>query len=224
MEQTVGRDVVLAVNAEYQYASVFQIDAPLLDEWLWNNGLTLLEAAMIQPAYGAIELIDVESPGHILMVPDGSGPSLAADGHTITIRLTGDGIPIPGFPFQDIWLGQVAAPGLVNPCPGGTVADANTDVNGITTFSNPLAAGGWTDESLIFFLAGVPIPDPAPGITANSPDLDSDRVVNLADVGQFAIDFFNGYSFRADIGGDLDGVLNLLDVATLAIHLGASCP
>lgn len=227
MEQTVGRDVVDAVNADYQYASILQIDAPLLDTWLTTHGLTRLEAAMIQPAYSGIGEASVQGgSGHILVVPDGSGPTLASEGHVVWFRVVDrGGSPIEGYPFQDLMLARLDGTTQVIPCPGGAVADANTDANGESTFSGALAAGGWTDETLYIHAAGVPAVDLPPlQLTVNSPDLDGNHMVNLQDIGAFALDFASGYAFRSDIGGDLDGTLNLADVGVLAIHNGKSCP
>jgi hypothetical protein len=56
----------------------------------------------------------------------------------------------------------------------------------------------------------------------NSPDINGDGIVNLADVGAFAADYVTGYAFRSDFNGD--GVLNLIDVAVMAAHFGHGPP
>ena len=86
----------------------------------------------------------------LFSLPDGLGKNLTecrgltlgdVDG-TITVTLKdANGDVIPGYPFEDIWL---AADGFA-PCVGGAAADGNTDVDGITTFSFTLNAGGHTN-------------------------------------------------------------------------------
>lgn len=225
IEQTRGRDVVEAVNADFQYASIFQIDAPVLDAWLDEHGLTRVEAAMIQPFYSDLVEATVDTPGHIVVVPDGSGPSLGAEGHTVRVRLEdGNGGPIVGYPFQDLVLAGSGADGPLDVCPGGSVADANTDATGETTFTGSLAAGGWSDALLYVYVAGVINTFNPLQITVNSPDLNGDLRVDINDVGLFAQDFASPYVFRADLAGDLDGVLNIADVGAFATSIGRECP
>lgn len=52
LEQSKGRDFAESINAQFQYASVFDMDDPELGTWVANSGLSLQECAMIQPAYG----------------------------------------------------------------------------------------------------------------------------------------------------------------------------
>lgn len=225
MEQTVGRDVVLAVNEDYEYAAIAQIDLPLLDQWLATHGLTRIEAAMIQPFYSFVDELTIDTPGHLLMLLDGSGPGLGNEGHTVRLRLANadTGAPVVGYPRQDIWL-DTATFGEIAACVDGMIADADTDANGETVFTSPLAGGGWTDETLYLVLGGVVEFQSPLDLTVNSPDLNADRRVDLVDVGLFASDFSTAYAFRSDIGGDLDGILNLLDVGRLAQANGTECP
>ena len=51
-EQDMGREAAERINARHRTATVFEIDDPVLGKWLATSGLTLEEAAMIQPAYG----------------------------------------------------------------------------------------------------------------------------------------------------------------------------
>ena len=51
-ERDLGREAAESINARYQTATIFEIDDPVLGEWLATSGLTQEEAAMIQPAYG----------------------------------------------------------------------------------------------------------------------------------------------------------------------------
>ena len=167
----------------------------------------------------------VASPGHLVVVPDGSGPALGPEGHTITVTLRdANGDVIVGYPFQDLYLAALDDGGTMAVCPGGAVADANTDATGTATFTGSLAAGGWTDDTLVLFVGGTPIVHSPLGITVNSPDINGDLQVNLSDIGFFALDFATGYAFRSDLAGDLDGVLNIADVGRMASWVGRECP
>ena len=130
------------------------------------------------------------------------------------------GNPYPGIQFMDIWLeGQ----GL-NFCQDGNTADFNTDPNGYTEFANPLRGGGCSEyPSLVGYVMGMPfLQPPQPYIKVNSPDMNGDLIINLADVAMFSSAFFSGYSYCADYFWD--GILNLSDVAILSQHVGHSCP
>ncbi len=226
VERSAGREVAETINAQYQYASIDQIDTPILDGWLEQFGLTRLEAAMIQPAYPAIEEATVENGGGWVMVcPDGTGPSLAGAGLVVTGQLTSDGTPVPGYPRQDIWLGPAPGDPSTAPflgCAGGTLAAFDTDANGYTSFTMPLQGGGYTETGLVIYTSGVSsavIP-----LFTNSPDINGDRVVNLSDLGIFAGDFFGVYNVRSDLADPEEGNLNLSDVARIATHMGSTCP
>ena len=107
-------------------------------------------------------------------VPDGSGHALTEARHiastpgtwenaTITLTLLdGASNPVFDYPYEDLWLenppaipddpiDQYDVPGLVA-CPNGTVADANTDINGDGIWS--------TDTDVIVFSTWYP-PDPS---------------------------------------------------------------
>lgn len=56
VEQSLGRDVAERINSRYHFATIRQIDAPELKEWIKNSGLTYEEVVAIQlPAVEAIE-------------------------------------------------------------------------------------------------------------------------------------------------------------------------
>ena len=144
---------------------------------------------------------------------------------TITLFLVdGAGVSIANYPFEDMWLESVADcdPGCVYPCPGGTTADAHTDAQGMTTWVNPLRAGGWSEGPTRVMISGTPLSSGDLNIGHNSTDINGDGSVNLTDVGFFAGDYFGAYTFRSDFHHD--GVLNLSDVAKLGPSIGASCP
>ena len=57
----------------------------------------------------------------------------------------------------------------------------------------------------------------------NSADITGDRVVNIADVGEFGVDFGSGaFAFRSDFIDD--GELNIADVGEFALHNQEVCP
>jgi hypothetical protein len=169
--------------------------------------------------------------GQIVMynVPDGSGSSFTEAGSfdgpvdaTITLYLRSNtGNPIPFYPREDIWL---ADPWGDSYCLGGTIADHDTDINGETTWVNPLARGSWDDWfGFIVVVSGEPVTNGNLGIIYNSPDINGDLVVNLIDVSLFAEDYFGeGFWFRSDF--EYDGVANLADIAKLSQAMGATCP
>jgi hypothetical protein len=51
LESTEGRTIAENVNAQYQYAEIYEMDAAFIESWANENGLTLEECAMIQPTY-----------------------------------------------------------------------------------------------------------------------------------------------------------------------------
>ncbi len=161
--------------------------------------------------------------GSLFIKPDGAGPTLASIGSVVEVYVLDPcEAGIPGYPFQDIWLGH-AGGADVSLCQGGSVADGNTNVDGFTTISGAIAGGGSTQVGMQVYLAGVQIPSPTLPILVNSPDADGDLDVDLADVGLFAAWFFNGsYDFAGDFTHD--GTENLADVAVLANAMGATCP
>jgi hypothetical protein len=163
----------------------------------------------------------------IQITPAALGSNLGAVGATVTVTVRdGNGDVIVGYPFQDMSLDDDGN-GDLNFCPGGSTADANTDINGQSTFSGNLAGGGFSQAGLRVLLGGTPVTGgPTLGlidIDVNSADLNGDRTVNIADVGQFAFDFGAGvYSFRSDLVAD--GVLNIADVGNFATHVQEVCP
>ncbi len=52
VEKTAGRETAELLNSLFQFEYIMKMDSELLDEWLEENGLSKLEAAMIQPQYG----------------------------------------------------------------------------------------------------------------------------------------------------------------------------
>lgn len=166
----------------------------------------------------------------LMVLPDGSGPSFdeaflptgGTEDATITLRIwDAGGVPIAHFPAEDMWL--EARDGELALCQGGSVADANTDAAGATTWTSPLKAGGQSQALAEVIINGSTL-DYAPGlkINFNSPDINGDLTVNLTDVQIFSADFFAADLFRSDFYRD--GVVNLSDLPPLAAAVGINCP
>ena len=170
------------------------------------------------------------TPVVLYNVPNGMGSAFTeardlggAVDATITLYLRdANNDPVVDFPAEDLVLEPSAD--FDSPCPGGTIADGNTDVNGMTQWVNPLFAGGWSEGSTVVMIGGIPL-HPFPGflpISHNSPDINGDLIVNLIDVSLFAQGYFGDYSFRIDLR--YDGVINLADLSLFAQGMGAACP
>jgi len=203
--------------------------------------LALIACFFCQPSYAVTDVPDLflseafiahGGPGvpSLLVVPDGNGNTFT-EAHdeqgdvvdaTITLHLRdSQGMPIPLFPREDLWLETVDG-GLVS-CIWGLIADDHTDHNGMTQWIEPAIAGGYSEGPVLVFVNGSPLTsNNGLPLSFNSPDINGDLVVNLADVVIFAGDYFSGYQFRSDLVRD--GVLNLSDIALFSLHIGAHCP
>jgi len=180
----------------------------------------------------SVATIAYNGPGtpSLLVVPDGTGnPFTAAhdeEGNvvdatiTLTILDTLD-VPIANYPFEDLWLESMDG-GLV-PCIGGTTADYNTDAGGMTQWVYPLRAAGYSEAPVLVLINGdALVTNPGLSLKFNSPDINSDGIVNLTDAAMASQDYYSGYHFRCDWNGD--GALDLRDVPILASHFGTQCP
>lgn len=135
--------------------------------------------------------------------------------------------PIFLYPFEDLWL-ETSLGSLVY-CSGGTVADQSTDEMGMTSFSNPIAGGSYTDpssESTMVMVAGAPIAGGGVDVQFNSPDISGDLSVNLTDIVAFTVllggDFTDHPLFAGDFNND--GTINLSDIVRFTPGIGAICP
>jgi hypothetical protein len=200
-------------------------------------GATSLMAADI-PVLPYVEYsIATEGALSLLCTPDGSGLPMTqafnqsgqpVDG-TITMTLYDDtppwGSPVAFFPKEDIWLTDIT--GSLAICPAGSNPDANTDVNGMTSWTGALFVGGHMEpgegNQLAIMVNGW-IPDGAylPDFRINSADLNGDLMVNLTDVAHFSMGYFGPYEYKRDL--HWDEVVNLSDIAELARAFGARCP
>jgi hypothetical protein len=165
----------------------------------------------------------------VMVVPDGNGfplndamalPGVVHVDATITVTVNDlNGDPIFLFPATDIWLeSQSKALAL---CPGGSNADADTDINGQTTFTNPLFAG-CQGTGAVVVVNSQALTQPALDMVFNSPDINCSKNVDLTDVILFTQDYYGSYNYRSDFYWD--GVLNLSDIVLLAQNLQTACP
>jgi hypothetical protein len=147
----------------------------------------------------------------------GVGPTVDATIEVWVRDAFGD--PIYLYPFSDIWL-ETASKAMVL-CPGGSVADQSTDINGYTTFSGAMFAG-CCGSGMIVMINGTALAQPALNMLVNSPDMNCDLTVNLTDVVLFAGAYYGAYDYCADFYWD--GILNLSDIVVLAQNVGQACP
>lgn len=187
-----------------------------------------------------------DTPVSIFCAPDGGGQafteargSSGVQDATITVTLLDAGMaPVFLYPFEDLWL-ETSLGGLIY-CTGGTTADASTDINGQTTWSLPLQAGGFSEyntyggamtEFTKVMVNGVAMSDDLQ-ILFNSSDLaegiTGPLVSDLTDAIAFTDakdlwDYPNGpYQYEAD--AFFSGTYNLSDVIVFAGGLNVSCP
>lgn len=58
IQQTAGQETAEAINKEFKYEYLIEMESELLDNWLAEYGLTRTEAAMIQPTYGPYRIVE----------------------------------------------------------------------------------------------------------------------------------------------------------------------
>jgi hypothetical protein len=201
-------------------------------------GLTSLVWAGVPDLVLSTAVTVATEPVTVYSLPDGAGNRIDAcqtlggggGNYDATVTLTlldSSGAPINNYPFEDLWLDS--ASGGITFCPGGTTADASTDVNGQSTWTVALEAGlceEYADpqtNGLIVVVNGSSLAQPPLAFGFNSADMDGNLAVNLSDVVLFADALFSGDEpFCADFLWD--GDVNLSDVVLLAGAIGASCP
>ena len=165
----------------------------------------------------------------LYVIPNGSGdtfdqaflPYGGREDATITLFLKDAADqPIAFFPSEDMWLEP--QDGELTVCPGGSIADSNTDALGMTQWQNPMLAGGHSEALTFVVVNGSTLPANGLPLSFNSPDINGDLIVNLTDVQIFTIDIYGQYDFRSDF--HRDGFINISDLAELSYAIGANCP
>jgi hypothetical protein len=168
-----------------------------------------------------------------MVCPLGDGPTLSDIGATISVTLLWctQAEPLPDLPPQNVWIQSSTHPDL-RLCggSGSSNADGPTDLNGQTTISGSIAAGGYFGDGVYvvangsFIQLGETCDNPLPLILV-SPDINEDLVVGLADLAIFATAFPSGGGAvdpRMDFNGD--GIIGVADLAMFAVHYHHSCP
>lgn len=158
-------------------------------------------------------------PRDILTIgPDGGIETLASNGIRIDVYArTCAGAPLAGLPRQEIVLFNSA----LCFCPGGNFADADTDVNGHTTFTGALRAGGCA-ENLTVFVSGVAVATLP--VRTNSPDQvpASPCEVDASDLSGLAA--HRGSTTSICFDWNEDGITDSSDIAYFATLRGSACP
>lgn len=159
--------------------------------------------------------------GTVMITPSGAGGSLAAAGATITVTLLdATMLPVPNFPFQDLWLDDAGDMSIAL-CQGGSTADANTNAAGVTTIGGIISGGGYTTTTQVW-VAGTPLAGAlSAAVALNSPDNNHDLVVDIVDFGTFGGDF-GTTQFRSDLV--FDGSVDIADFGTFGTSFGQACP
>ncbi|MCK4415319.1 MAG: DUF11 domain-containing protein [Candidatus Eisenbacteria sp.] len=167
----------------------------------------------------------------IFSLPDGAGTPLgdayqlggqrAGGGVVLTLR-DDHGDPVADYPAAQLQL--KACGGSFVTCGSGVIADSSTSVAGRTTLGGPLRAGGsdgysgaavYVDgDSLLQSCMLLPY-------WFNSPDINADLQVSIADLALLAGDLNGVYDYRSDFYWD--GILNLSDVVLFDYGYGRTC-
>ena len=171
--------------------------------------------------------------GVLLVCPGSDGPTLSDIGATISVTILWctQAEPLADLPPQDFWImgSTYPDPRLCGNGPGSASADAPTNVNGQTTISGSIAAGGYFGDGVYVFAGGAIIQlgdtcdNPLPLVLV-SPDINGDLVVESADFALFAAEFSSGGGAgdpRMDFNGD--GLVESVDFALFAQHFSHEC-
>ncbi len=172
--------------------------------------------------------------GRFTIAP-GGGETLIESANDYTIHVTVNDInndPVTTLIATDLWLDRT---GDLVACANHSQADAGTDGSGYTTFTGTIFGGLAGDASngvdcnstdLYVYALGIPLNGNAPVcVSFDSPDLNGDLAVSVADFGKFAFDFncVSGCDPCHDYNED--GVSSVADFAIFSAYFNASvCP
>jgi hypothetical protein len=164
----------------------------------------------------------------VFVVPTGEGEPLtnaflaggASVDATITLHLVNtDGDDLFGYPGEDLWI--ITSGGSLASCTGGTTADQSTDIDGMTTFTGPFAAGGNTfGETAQVVVAGAAIAGAGVNVIFNSADFNGDLTVGISDIAAFT-QLLGGSAFEGDF--NRDGVVGISDIGRFVPAIGRGC-
>lgn len=200
--------------------------------------LSLVLAAGLILGLASLAMAGVPDPGKsevstaggaVTITPAGNGQSLLSRGAGIDVTVRdANGLPIPTYPGQDIWVDD-AGSGDINLCQGGSAADADTDANGFTTITGIISGGGNTQAGMSVYVSGVALTLTVDGVDTvidldvNSPDINGDRVVDLSDISIFSGDLAPpATAFRSDFNHS--GNVDLSDISLFSGWIGEVCP
>lgn len=167
--------------------------------------------------------------GVIFACPQSDGDLLSGSGLTISVTVM-DNVPAPvvGVPAADIWL--IGCNDLLALCGGsGAInATAATDVNGQTTITGDIAAGGCDNGGVRVVVQGIVIgagvcADPCVAVKVRSADFNGNLIINVVDFAFFA----GGYPVNPAVNDcrdfNNDGQVGIVDFAKFTAHNGHSC-
>jgi len=177
--------------------------------------------------------------GDFEMIKNGCG--VAGDYIWVEILSQCDGDPIPGIPSTDFWIGACDPSQALCFCTAPIVADSLTGINGRTTFSGVLRAGGCVLSGGIWIacqghvIRAKPCPTLTPlclNIVIKSPDINGaggkpDCVVNLSDFVPFGMSYNRSLgqpAFNACCDYNDDNMCNLSDFGFFGTHYQHRCP
>jgi hypothetical protein len=163
--------------------------------------------------------------------PQSDGDALGVNGLTITVTVRDDvNAPIAGIPAADVWL--IGCNDLLALCGGSGAINASgpTDINGVTTITGDIAAGGCDLAGVRVVVQGVSIgagicADPCVLIKVKSPDVNGNLVVNLVDFATFGAGFTSPpkpYNECIDYVAPF-GTVTLPDFAKFGAHNSHTC-
>ena len=163
--------------------------------------------------------------------PQGDGDPLAANGLTITVTVRDlVNAPVAGILASDIWV--IGCSDLLTLCGGSGAINATgpTDVNGQTTITGDIAAGGCDLGGLRVVVQGIVVGagvcgQPCLQIKVKSSDLNGNLVVNLVDFATFGAGYTSppkAYNQCIDFTAPF-GTVTLPDFAKYGSHNGHTC-
>lgn len=182
-------------------------------------------SGIVDPCESQAAFCEPGGNGCLIICPQGDGSLLSDGGNEICVTVRdANGNPIAGILATDFWL-----TGCTDLClcggSGSSNADANTDVNGQTTISGGIAAGG-CDTGLYVVCQGTLIgcPPTCLAIDVHSPDLDCNLAVDLVDFSLFSSNFPSPpKTYDACMDYDCDGDIDLVDFSIFAQHWQHHC-
>jgi hypothetical protein len=133
--------------------------------------------------------------------------------------------PIEAWPAEDMWLQSTdAAPGGLQACPGGNIADASTNSSGMTEWRDAMFAGGFSEGLCQVVINGDALTSTTGlNLFFNSPDIDGNLDVGLPDLTAFTQVYFGAYSIKADFDYNNDVGITDLTAFTNAYFNDAGC-